>query len=408
MRIKNAALFVILLFTAVTAQWNPVGPAGGPVYSGAIGNSSPSVIYLAPYATPSPILRSTDGGNTWEFTPASLSTHPQDMIVHPQNPDVVYALTGSVIYKTTNGGTSWSVVSLPTSCYFRAMAINPLNPDQIYVAGYNYSGGSYRTALARSTNAGANWTMFLCDTTTPSYSYSVAVDPQDTSVVYVGGYRSGSVTMLYRSQDKGETWEELNLGVNGYYPYAIHISPINNNIIIVGTYTSGIYRSTDRGASWTRVATATAVYRLAADHGNPAVIYATTSSRIYRSSDTGRTWVQLTGNFVGTPYYCLLTSPITPGTVYFGTKASLFRSTDYGNTWDDITASISFNKIKVIALANDGNTIYTECLDNAVYRSSDNGITWNRCPEFLSCGNICGIAVHPADPQTLWALEGSG
>jgi photosystem II stability/assembly factor-like uncharacterized protein len=400
---------LLSLSTIVFARWTAIGPAGGPIYSGGISRTNPPVVYFSPYASPTKLLKSTDAGITWEFTNGTLSTYPREIVVHPQNPDIVYALTGSAIYKTTNGGSSWTINSVPASHYFYAFTINPLNPDELFAAGYNYTGGSARLAFARSTNAGVNWTTTICDTTPSSYGYSIAVDPVDTSVIYVGGYRSaGGTTTLYRSFDRGETWEEINLAINGYYPYALHINPTNNNIILIAPYASGIYRSTDRGATWTRTAIITSVYRIASAASQPATVYATNSSGIYKSTDAGITWTRIGTSVLGKPNYCLLTNPVNPGTVYFGTTVGFYRSTDYGITWENTTNTISFNKTTVISLASDNATVYTECLDNAIYRSTDNGASWERCPEFLSCGNICAIAVHPSDPQTVWALEGSG
>lgn len=400
-------IFTITLST-VFAQWSSIGPTGGPVYSGDISNTNPPTIYCSPYTYPTKLIKSTDGGNTWIFTPGELSTYPRIIAIHPQNPEIVYALTGSALYRTTNGGASWTAGSVAPSCYLYALALNRLNPAKFYGAGYNYSGGTARAAFCMSTDAGTTWTTIILDTTASSYGYSLAVDPSDTAVIYVGGYRSGGLTTLYRSSDGGNTWEELNLGVNGYYPYALLVSSADPSIILVAPYTSGIYRSTDRGLTWSRVTTVSAVYRLAEAPADPATIYASNSSGIYRSTDRGATWTRIGTNLTGTPYFCLLTSPTAPGTVYLGTTAGLFRSTDYGNTWQELTTDISFNKITALALAGDGSTIYTECQNNAVYRSSDNGTTWERCPEFLSCGNICALAVAPDDPRTVWALEGSG
>ncbi|MEO0019116.1 MAG: hypothetical protein ABIK47_00540 [candidate division WOR-3 bacterium] len=402
------AVFILTVTTAL-CTWSPVGPQGGPVYSGTISQTDPPVIYFAPYASSTRLVKSTDEGRTWELTSGSLSGYCIDILVHPENPDIIYAPVGSYIYKSTNGGSSWTRLSTPTNNYFRNIEFNPLNYDVIYAVGYNYSGSVYHTAVARSDDAGTTWNLFICDTSsTTSYGYSLAIDPIDTVTVYAGGYRSSGATMVYRSTDRGETWEEIGLGVNGYYPYAIYISPIDPNIIFVTPYSSGIYRSTDRGATWTRTATITGIYRMASAQGNPAVMYVTTTSTVYRSQDTGKTWTTISNGLLGTPYFCLLPSPTDTATVYLGTKAGMFASNDYGNNWMHITTNFSFNKIKTIALANDEGTIYAECLDNAVFKSTDNGISWERCPEFLSCGNICALAVNPSDPLTVWALEGSG
>ncbi len=402
-------LFLLSALAAISyADWVAIGPNGGPVYSGGISTTASPVIYLAPYATPTALIKSTDGGNTWGFTSGQISTYPMKILVHPTNSEIVYALTGSAIYKTTNGGASWSVSSVPSYNYFRTLTFNPLNPEVIYAVGYNYASSIYRAVLGRTTDAGASWQVFYCDTASSS-GYSLDVDPIDTNVIYVGGYRGTTgATMVYRSTNRGETWEEIPIGVNGYYPYAIHVSPTNNNILLVAPYASGIYRSTNRGTTWTRVSTITYVYQIAVDQINPAVIYATTSTNVYKSTDTGTTWSAIGTGIPGSIYFALLTHPTVGGTVYCGTKAGLFRSTNYGNTWQNITEDFSFNKIKVIALAEDGNTIYTECQDNAVFRSPDNGTTWERCSEFLSCGNICAMVVNPLQPATVWALEGSG
>ena len=57
----------------------------------------------------------------------------------------------------------------------------------------------------------------------------------------------------------------------------------------------------------------------------------------------------------------------------------------------------------------DPNSVYTEIAENAVFRSASGGDSWERCPDFLSCGFICAIGIAPArDHDVLYTLVGKG
>lgn len=405
--------FSIILLTGASillAVWTPVGPGGGNVYSGGLSNTSPAVIYFAPYNSSTRLVKSTDEGTSWTVTTGVISGYIYDLLVHPYDPNTVYALSGYSIYKSTDGGSSWSRLNTPgVSYFFYQMRFNPQNPNVIYCAGYYYGASPYKQVLARSDDGGNSWSAFLFDTaTTNACGYSLAIDPVDTATVYVGGFRGSLTTTIHRSSDRGENWEELPLRVAGYYPPAIYINPVNPDMIFVTPYASGIYRSTDRGQTWTRLATITSIYRLTGPRDNPAVLYASAGTNVYRSQDTGRTWTVINRGLVGTPNYCLMTSPNSTPTVYVGTKTGLFCSHNYGDTWENLIDDIYLSQINVVALGSDQATVYVECLDNGLYKSTDNGSTWHRCTDFLSCGDINSIAVDPRDPLTVWALEGLG
>jgi photosystem II stability/assembly factor-like uncharacterized protein len=352
-------------------------------------------------ASPTRVLRSTDGGGSWSFGPGSLITYPQALAVSPSDPNVVYAACGTM-WKTTNGGTSWSQLPL-ANFYCRTVVVNPLNPQTVYVGGYTY-GTANRVGIARSRNAGASWEVLLCDTASMNMGNSVGLDPIDTCVVYAGGLAVGGLRyMAYKSTDCGSTWVRLNATISGT-PYAFHVSPLDHNLVAMATG-GGIYRSTDGGATWTRVLAGSSVCAFASLAAEPQVIFAGAADGVYRSSDSGRTWVSASSGLLGTGMFGLAA---TGSALFRSTKDGVYRSTDNGANWHSVTTGVAFNRIAAIGLARTDETFYVECEDNAVYGTRDNGSTWTRSPEFLSCGNICGIAVSPASSDVVWALEGSG
>jgi len=399
-------LFVLLSISAsvAMADWTSIGPLGGPIYAAAAGNDNPLTIYAAPCYYPLRIAKSSDGGGTWRFTAGSFFNYVTVMAVDPDNSDVVYAVTTNVLRKTTDGGESWTQLPTPASHNVTGVDLNPLNPAVVYVAATCSS----RVVVARSTDAGTTWQSFVCDTTTGLSTGRVAADPVDTNVVYCAGSATDRRTFVYRSTDQGETWTRALAG-NGYIPFDLLVSSADHNVILVGTFSSGVLRSTDAGATWAEAGTVRDfVYSLAESPGSPGAFYAGTNLGVYRSIDAGASWA-LIGTGLGKDCYGVLADPGADSTAYSASRAGMYRSTDRGLTWQPLMTNFPFHQIGAIAPApSDPGVLYTESKENAVYSSTDNGGTWTRLPDFLSCGFVCSFVIDPQDPQTVWALEGLG
>jgi photosystem II stability/assembly factor-like uncharacterized protein len=401
----RSAVLLLTLGGILAADWTGIGPSGGPIYAGAVSPSDPNIIYFGTLTSPLKIVKSTDAGATWGFTSGELSSYPFKMAVAGDDPNLVYAVMGT-FYRTTDGGGTWSSLGGPSGAYYQDLDVNPLNHQVVYGTGYTNT-STCHCAVARTTNGGASWELFLCDTTT-SYGYRVMVDPVDTSVVYCGGFRSGGNSFVYRSTDRGQTWTALDMGVTGTSPYGLYVCPLNTNIIVVGLYTAGMYISTDAGTTWSRTISMSSQYNLTSVPNRPWILYASSATTVYRSDDTGRTWVQTGSGIGGQDAYCLMTTRANDSAVYCGTRSGMYESFDFGATWQDITLDFAFNDIGPLAIAGDRRTVYAEGRENGVFKSTDLGATWVQCPQFLSCGMLCGFAIQPSQPDAVWAFEGAG
>lgn len=406
---RKIVLFIlsISLSTITFGDWTSIGPNGGQIYSGAISSDSSPVIYVTPTNYPTFLLKTIDQGQNWANTIGSIASYPSVMLVDPENADVAYAIYGSQCYKTTNGGNSWTQYTILYNTYFDGFAMNPLNNQVLFAGGYAWNGSYWYPCVARSTNAGETWTVVNTDTATSSYNYSVAVDPVDTTIVYAGGY-ANSLSSFYKSTDRGETWTRYEFPSNVYYVYSIYVYPLDPNIIIAGAL-SGIMRSTDGGQTWTLQSNYSYNYSMCATPSEPNVIYSGSYTTINRSDDTGRTWVSTGTGIFGNTLRCVLADPHTNGTVYCGTTAGMFKSTDYGVNWQEINNGILVGRIPVTSIKpSEPHTVYVQSLDNAIFKSTDDGNTWQRQPVVLTCGNVCNICFDPINPLRIWMFEGSG
>ncbi|MFT4665160.1 MAG: photosystem II stability/assembly factor-like uncharacterized protein [Polaribacter sp.] len=252
--------------------------------------------------------------------------------------------------------------------------IDPNDDDVIYIG---YSGGG----VFKTTDDGANWTPIFDDQPYLSIG-SIKVDPNNSNIVYVG---TGDPNVtgypfigngIYKSDDGGTTWAQSGLAETGIVSKII-IDPSNSSTIYAATMGNpfafsddrGLYKSTDSGASWTKVlfiSNQAGVIDMAINPDNPEILYATgwdrirtnqlsiisgNGGRIYRSENGGSSWEILDN---GLPIKELSRSSITispnnPDVLYASIVDStyfiqgVYKTEDGGDSWSTVTLGNSDN-----------------------------------------------------------------
>jgi photosystem II stability/assembly factor-like uncharacterized protein len=205
------------------------------------------------------LYKTTDGGKTWnKILNISENTGVTDVVQDPRDPDVmlaasyqrrrhVYTIVNggpeSAIHRTTDGGKTWTKVrsGLPSGDLGRiGFAIAPTDPDTIYamVEAADKQGG-----LFRSTDRGVTWEKRNPYDEQGQYYAHVVVDPANKDRVYVMNVR------VLVSDDGGRTLSPLPERAKHVDSHEIWIDPKNPNYYLVGC-DGGIYESYDRGANW--------------------------------------------------------------------------------------------------------------------------------------------------------------
>jgi photosystem II stability/assembly factor-like uncharacterized protein len=271
-------------------------------------------------------------------------------------------------YISDNGGHNWWMISTRqlasnTSCY---PAFNPKNPDIIY-SGWRSQG------LKVSTNGGHTWSFYGTSETKLGAANSYAVGritvdaDQPTRLMFVGTSRRD----VWTTTDNGQTWSKC-AGPDGSFQnaYIDRSTSLSNRTCYVCT-DRGIWKSTDGGSSWSACvsglpigsglqgftgghSSASGTILYCAVHGN--VVNGSYTGGIYKSTNQGASWSQVTGSRLnyttakGGPgndypqYQAILAQDTDPtqvwaycqGNSYFGSNhTAYYYSTDGGNMWND-------------------------------------------------------------------------
>jgi hypothetical protein len=236
--------------SVTTIVFDPLNPAN--VYLGT-GEASAGLVGVGAF-------KSTDGGNTWRFLPATNADANPDwrfvnrLAIHPRQPQVLLAaltnnnLTSGAILRSADGGTTWTRVS---GLKALDIAFDPNDPATA-VAGLDDG------AIAYSRDAGLTWTRTADLVPAPSgrgdtARAEIAFARSDPGVVYASV--DNDKGEVWRSDDGGATWRYLStpqhLNNQGDYDNAIWVDPTDSNHVIVGGL--DLYQSHDGGATFTKV-----------------------------------------------------------------------------------------------------------------------------------------------------------
>lgn len=205
---------------------------------------------------------------------------------------------------------------------------------------------------------------------------------------------------------------------------SIAIDPRDSSIVYVAAAGGGVWKTTDRGANWSPLTDnlpSLASGAVAVDPFTGAVWYGTGElnfcsdcyygAGVYRSGDGGATWERVAPeNFLSSPTSFIRFDPRNQGTLFIGRSSALWKSSDGGATWRVVLrgaiTDFAFNSAdSTVAYAAVGN--FSGSSENGVYRSADGGETWARVseglPEQESIGRIA-LGTTPTDASILYAL----
>ena len=210
-----------------------------------------------------------------------------------------------------------------------ALAFHPTDANIIFIGAP--SGGFWR-----SDNGGQTWSTQTDILPTLGVS-SIAVDYTNPNVIYMGtGDRDASDAPglgVWKSLDGGLTWAASNTGMGNAIVGRMLIHPTNNAVLFAAT-SSGVYKTTDAGASWYKTKGGN-FKEIVFEPGNPDVIYAATGGIFNRSEDGGETFSVITNGLPGGARGVIAVSAANPEIVYFlltnqDSFKGIYQSTDSG------------------------------------------------------------------------------
>ena len=410
MRLAVPLLLCLLLVTAARAEWIPIGPYGDQVQGLALDPNNPDVLHAVAYGYPRNALSfmSTDAGATWQPRGTFSLPDAYGLACDPHVPDLVYGCSRGVeFWRSTDAGLSWDFVVAPGP--IRSVCPDPHVPGRLFAAGF-LDPIDARPAAFVSTDYGVSWSAHRFDSLFGPMKVC-RVDPQRAGVAWAGG----DSTRLFRSTDAGLTWHDRSGGLpSGDAVSGLAINPANPDIVLAGMV-SGMYRSTDAGGSWSRVAGPERVIAVEFGAADPGVAYALgrdSCELVYVSADTGVSWTVAGPDTAILKSHDLSVDPRDSDVAVVNSYRGVVRTTDRGATWRFANRGIRFSHCYTVGVnPGDGRNLFVGAHECRVFSTGDCGESWSLCDGFwcIENGRCCALAVAPEPGgDVVYAFEGYG
>lgn len=377
-------------------RWRSIGPAnmGGRVTDVEAVAGNPKIFYVA-----------TASGGIWKTINAGTTFVPifdkervismGDIALAPSDPNIIYAGTGEEdsrnsispgggLYKSIDAGRTWKLMGLEATQHIGRIVVDPADPNIVYVAAVGHTwGANPERGLYKSTDGGNTWQLvkFVSD---KAGFVDLVMDPKDHNTLYASSWervrgpyflRSGGPgSALWKSTDAGATWKEIR---GGGFPQTmkgrigIAVSPSNPQVVYTWVEAdtlprplargekpdtskrqktnSGIYRSSDGGATWTMtyrneppagggggLGDARPFYysQIRVDPRNPDRIY--WMSSVFRVSEDGGKTYRRGALGVHTDWHGMWINPNDPDHFILADDGGIAVTYDRGGTYDFI------------------------------------------------------------------------
>jgi len=408
------------------------------------------------------VLRSTDGGATWEqlgaaaFDTPTGGAHVSKIVIDRATAgsltgSTVFAATSVGLYKSTNSGITWTEV---LSGLVTDLVADPTNNATLYAGRVTLPG---ETGVYKSTDGGGSWRS-LSAGFPPFFASSditriqLAISTSAPSTLYAtAAVAGGSLLGVFKSEDSGATWPDLDAsGVSCgqcNYDLVISVDPRDRDVVYFGGVL--LYLSRDGGANFTQIGNGAIhvdQHAFAFDPRDPSTIFTGNDGGIYKSINQGQSWVSLNADLAIAQFYPgISVSPSTTLDILGGTQDNGVLEYTGGAVWSQViggdggfttqTGTTAFgecqwncgparrdggpgtpfvSKSSGIDLNEPAAFIPPLVLDptnpqvlyfgtySKLYRTIDNGESWSSIVSDLSTGYVRAISIAPSDAQTIY------
>ena len=423
-------------------KFRTLGPSvgGGRVTAVAGISGQPNVYYVG--AAAGGVWKTTDGGNSWEAIFADQPTSSIGAIaLAPSNPNLVWVGSGEAnirndivngrgVFFSPDAGKTWKFMGLPNAGQISRIVIDPQDPDIVFVAAIGHAWtpnpdrGVFRTA-----DGGKTWqkVLYVNDTTGAS---DLVMVPGNSRVLFAGMWQvirhpwglasGGAGSGIYRSTDGGMTWDRLATGIpkGPWGRIAVAVGPTNPRHIyaLVESKQGVLWDSQDQGDHWTRVsdnhALASRGFYFSLMHVSPAddkkVFFS--SYQLLESDDGGKT-TRIIDRPVHVDHHALWIDPANPDRMVQGNDGGAYVTQDAGKSWT------WFNNLPIeqfYMVAADNNVPYNLCgglQDNNAWCGPSSGLAGplNGSEWFTVTGGDGEYAVPaPSDSTIVYAESQNG
>lgn len=340
---------------------------------------------------------------------------------------------GNGVYKSTDGGASWTHLGLTDSEHIARIAVHPKKSDTVYVCatGHAWDANEER-GVFRSTDGGKSWKKVLYVDKDTGCS-DITQDPGDPNILYAGMWQfrrqpdnfnsGGPGSALYRTKDGGETWEKLTHGLPkgtlGRIAVAVAPSRPSTVYAVVEAKKTALYRSDDLGNSWREMNDSFNVQvrpfyfaYLVVDPSNHERVYKPGYNLTF-SDDGGKTFsgsmLSAFGGGVHPDHHALWINPRNTNEIVIGTDGGVYQSFDKAQR---------FRYLNVLPVSQFYHVNYDLDLPYNVYGGLQDNGTWtgpsqaaggvsNHHWRTIGGGDGFAVTTDPSNPEYVY-LESQG
>jgi photosystem II stability/assembly factor-like uncharacterized protein len=393
------------------------------------------------------LYKTSNGGNSWiNISEITVHVDQHGLFAHPMNHNFVVIGNDGGLYTSVNGGNTWSWINNLPITQFYTCEIDQQHPERLY--GGTQDNGTNRTMtgnlndwqsiywgdgfyvlvdpedndyvyaeyqygnFAKSVNGGTTFNTAMngiSGSDRKNWCTPVVFDPTNPEVLYYGANR------LYKSTNRASAWTAISNdltngpGINLTYGTitTISASPVNPEIIYVGTDDGNVWVSATNGTGWEYLSASLPdrwVTRLAADPFDENIAYVTFSGyrwdeflpHIFRTIDKGLTWDDISGNLPEAPINDVIIDPEDNNCLYIASDVGVFVTYDLGLHWEMLGANLPNVPVNDLTMHNENRFLVAATFGRSMYTYNLNqdttatGINYSQ-----EKAAICNLEIFP-------------